>query len=191
MFANVVLFVAIAVAGGLGSAWYMIDRGSALTTDAQGPWVAWTAAGRADADPYTRAHFARRGTLALSSTIALAYEARTDDEGRRLRAACDYILEGEEPTAAWWSLAVYDEAGRLIPNAAGRHAYNSATVMRIPGGSFAISVARDVQPGNWLPAGNAGRLTLMLTIEEPYVTGPAADTGAGVPLPSIRRVTCR
>lgn len=191
MLANVVVFVSIAVAGGLGSSWYMIERGSALTTRAQGPWVTWTAAGRMDADPYTRAHFARRGVLPLSSTIALTYEATRDSDGRPLTSGCDYAVEGEDLAAAWWSLAVYDEAGRLIPNAAERYAYNSATVMRSPGGSFAITLARDVRPGNWLPAGSAGRLTLMLSLEEPQGSGAAPDEAGEAALPRIRRTACR
>ena len=65
------------------------------------------------------------------------------------------------------------------------------TVMRSPGGRFAIALARDVQPGNWLPAGNAGQLTLVLTVEEPYATGPTPDEAGSVPLPQIRKVVCR
>ena len=58
------------------------------------------------------------------------------------------LHDGEDPAAAWGSLAVYDEAGRLIPNAAERYAYNSATAMRSPGGRFAITLARSARPGN-------------------------------------------
>ena len=39
MLANVILFLLIAIGGGLGSAWVMIERGSALTTERVGPWV--------------------------------------------------------------------------------------------------------------------------------------------------------
>lgn len=191
MIANVLVFVAIAVAGGLGSSWYMIERGSALTTRTQGPWVTWTAAGRADADPYTRAHFARRGVLPMSSTIALSYEARRDSEGRPLNAGCDYAVEGDDLPAAWWSLAVYDEAGRLIANPAERYAYNSATVMRNPGGRFSITLARSVRPGNWLPTGPAGRFMLVLNLEEPHVSVAAPEDAGSALLPQIKRTACR
>lgn len=190
MIANVLVFVTIAVAGGLVSSWYMIERGSALTTRAQGAWVTWTAAGRTDADPYTRAHFARRGVLPISSTIALAFEATRDSDGRHLSSSCDYAVEGEDLAAAWWSLAVYDEAGRLIPNAAERHAYNSATVMRNPGGRFTITLARSVRPGNWLPTGNAGRLTLVLNVEEPRTASGTGEDAAALALPQIKRTGC-
>ncbi len=51
-------FIGAVLILGLGTSWYMIDVGTRLTTEQHGPWVGWTSAGRADADPYTRAHFA-------------------------------------------------------------------------------------------------------------------------------------
>lgn len=191
MIAKVVVFVLIAVAGGLGTTWYMIEKGSALTTRTQGPWVTWTAAGRADADPYTRAHFARRGMLPVSATIALAYEARKDSDGRLLQGRCEYAIEGEEPNAAWWSISVYDDQGRIIANAAERYSYNSATLLRGSGGRFLVTLAPSVRPGNWLPTGAANRVVVVLDVEEPQSTGGDLD-GIGLStLPAIRRVTCR
>jgi len=184
MIVNVIMFLLIAVGGGLGSSWYMIERGSSLTTDRSGPWTAWTAAGREDADPYTRAHFLRRGTLPISTAFALAYEAISDGEGQRLHSSCEYALEGEEPPARFWSLSVFDENGRLIPNAAERYAYNSATVLRSFGGRFQIALARSARPGNWLPTGGAGRISLVLALE-------GRDPSVEWQPPSIRRVACR
>ena len=80
------VFAALAVGGGLGSAWYMIEAGSRLSTRTFGPWMTWTAAGRPDADPYTRAHTARNALLPLSSTLELTFRAKTDSSGRRLDA---------------------------------------------------------------------------------------------------------
>jgi hypothetical protein len=190
MIVNLAVFVALAVFGGLGSTWYMIERGSPLTTRSYGPWVVWTAAGRSDADPYTRAHFARRGTLPMSSTISLVYEAKTDSSGRRLRGDCDYVLDGEEPVAAWWSLSAYDDNGQLIANAPGRYSFNSATLMRGAGTHMMVSLGPGPQPGNWLPSGGTGRLTLLLSLDEP---GPAGNSGEDVSannLPEIRRIAC-
>ena len=95
------------------------------------------------------------------------------------------------PSAAWWSLSVYDEQGRLIENAAERYSYNSATLMRAPGGRFSITLARNARPGNWLPTGDAGRLTLVLSIEEAQVSGPGQEEAGGEKLPRIRRLACR
>ena len=190
MIANVLLFVGIAVIGGLGSSWYMIEKGSRLTTRSSGPWTAWTSAGRADADPYTRAHFLRRGMLPLSSTLALTYQASTDSDGQALYSSCDYIVEGEEPKAGFWSLAVFNEQGALIPNTAERYSFNSATILRPPSGRLDVRLSRSARPGNWLPTGGAGRVTLIMTIEEPK-SGGLDETRLPLALPTIRRIACR
>ncbi|MBS0241926.1 MAG: DUF1214 domain-containing protein [Proteobacteria bacterium] len=193
MIPNVVLFVLLAIVGGFGSSWYMIERGTRLTTRSLGPWTAWVAAGRSDADPYTRAHFIRRGMLPVSSALALTFEAQTDSEGQRLHSSCEYSIEGEEPPAQFWSLSVFDERGKLIPNEAERYSYNSATLLRTPGGRFAIELARAARPGNWLPTGGAGYLSLVLTVEEARDAVPVAGAGQGERWrpPAIKRVQCR
>jgi hypothetical protein len=191
MIANVLMFIMIAVVGGLGSSWYMIERGSDLTTRSFGPWRAWMAAGRADADPYTRAHFMRRGMLPVSSSLAVTFEAVKDSDGQRLHSSCEYAVEGDEPPARFWSISVFDEAGRLIPNPAERYSYNSATLLRSPDGRMSLALARSARPGNWLPTGGAGHLSLMLTVEElREPTAAPARTLAWSP-PTIRRVSCR
>ncbi len=178
MIFNVIMFLLVALGGGLGSSWYMIERGSRLTTERSGPWTAWTAAGRADADPYTRA------MLPVSTNFAITYEALSDSDGERLHSSCEYALEGQEPRARFWSLAVFDEAGHLIPNPAERYAYNSATLLRSGNGRFNIALARSARPGNWLPTAGAGRISLLLSIEAP-------EPGVDWQPPAIRRVTCR
>ncbi len=194
MIANVIFFVGIAIVGGLGTSWMMIDKGSPLTTLTSGPWVMWKDAGRADADPYTRAHFMRRGLLPISTTQSHAYQATTDSAGEQLYSSCEYVIEGREPDAAFWTLAVFDEHGRNIPNAADRHSFNSATLMRGSATGLNVRLARHARPGNWLPTGGAGRISLLLTLDEPRkVTMQATNTQIDVPqeLPVIRRLTCR
>ncbi len=190
MIANAVLFIMIALVGGLGSSWYMIERGSILTTRAFGPWTAWMSAGRSDADPYTRAHFIRRGMLPVSSALAVTFEAVVDSEGQRLHSSCEYQIDGVEPPARFWSMSVFDEHGRLIPNPADRYSYNSATLLRAPGGRFGLALARSARPGNWLPTGGAGRISLVLTVEEMTETASGAK-GQGWRPPEIRRLSCR
>lgn len=189
MIGNVIMFVMVAIIGGLGSSWYMIERGNALTTRSMGAWTAWVAAGRSDADPYTRAHFIRRGMLPVSSALALTMEAIVDGDGQRLHSSCEYLIEGEEPAGRFWSISVFDEQGRLVPNPADRYSYNSATLLRAPGGRFSIALARSARPGNWLPTGGAGRISLVLTVEEQRdIGGQSAQSWAP---PAIRRVSCR
>jgi hypothetical protein len=175
---------------GLGTSWYMVDVGTKLTTERHGPWVAWNSSGKADADPYTRAHFARLGTLQLTSDLALTYLAYTDSDGNRLHSSCDYVVEGRDASDHWWSLTVFNDRGDLISNAAQRHAYTSQSVALRPDGSFAVGLGREASPGNWLPTGGAGRLALMYTTFEAAtpMLGKAEQPRV---LPVIRRVQCR
>jgi hypothetical protein len=188
---NLAVFALVAVGGGLGSAWYMIEAGSELSTRSVGPWTAWTAAGRSDADPYTRAHIARDALLPISSTLEVTYKARTDSRGGKLNSACDYALVVEGLDNAWWSLAAFDTRGRLIANAAERYDFTSDTVMREPDGRAIITLARDARPGNWLPIGGGGRFVLILTLEDAALASAAYEGAPGAKLPTIERVACR
>lgn len=175
---------------GLGTSWYMIDVGTKLTTEQHGPWVGWTSAGRADADPYTRAHFARLGTLQLTTDVALTYLAYTDSDGNRLHSSCDYLVEGRDAGGHWWSLTVFNDRGDLIANPAQRHAYTSETVALRSDGTFGVALAREASPGNWVPTGGAGRLALMYTTFD-AATPMLGKTEGPKALPVIRRVQCR
>jgi hypothetical protein len=188
---NLVAFAALAVGGGLGTAWYMIEGGSRLTTRTFGPWMTWTAAGRPDADPYTRAHMVRNALLPLSSTLELTFRAKSDSSGARLTSACDFAVLMEDLGSAWWSLAVFDGQGRLIQNGAERHAFNSSTAMREPDGRTVIVLARDARPGNWLPSGRSGRVVLVLTVQDAGLAAIVRDGGTPKSLPEIQRTGCR
>ena len=185
--ANAILFVALVLVLGIGSALYVVDNGTRLTTQRNGPWSMWLRSGQRDLDPYTRARFAKLGNLPVSSQIAANWEARYDVEGRRLHSSCEYLIESEPIDAAWFNVTVYDDHGLLIPNSATRHSFTSQTIAANPDGSFFIVLAREARPGNWLPVGGAGRLTLMLTMIEPK---PSVAESAQQ-LPSIRRIGCR
>jgi hypothetical protein len=188
---NVIVFVLIAVGGGLGTAWYMIDTGSRVSTRSLGPWVTWTAAGRPEADPYTRAHVVRKAILPLASTLELTYVATSDSSGGRLHSACEYAIVIEDVDIAWWGIAAFDGRGGLIQNGADRYAFNSETVMREPDGHAVITLARDARPGNWLPIGGGSRITLVLTIQDAAWTAASMQNGAPKAMPEIQRVTCR
>jgi hypothetical protein len=180
----------LGIGGGLGSAWYMVEAGSRLSTRSFGPWTTWLAAGRPDADPYTRAHTARNALLPIASTLELTFFAKTDGEGAQLQSACDYAVTVEGLEGAWWNLAAFDRRGGLIPNGADRYAFSSDSVMREPDGRAVIVVARDARPGNWLPVG-AGKITLVLTVQD-AVRAAAAHSGGSIKgMPTIRKIGCR
>ena len=189
---NLLVCLGIALVGGLGSALYMISSGSPLTTRHIGPWEVWKDAGRVEADPYTRAHFATSGRLPTGSRNALYFLASRDSSGGSLSASCDYTITGRGPNAQWWSLSAYNQAGQLFPNAAGRFAYGSATVMRTADGIFTITVSRDARAGNWLPVAGSGPIRLMLSVygleTEDTRRQPVQDQAV---LPVIRKGACR
>jgi hypothetical protein len=177
---------------GIGSAWYMIERGSPLTTNKVGPWASWTSEGNPNADAYTKAHLARSGRLPLTSTVARYFVARTDSEGYRLTSSCEYSIEGRALNARWWSLAVYDDYGGLIDNPSGRYSFNSEEALRHADGTFRINLAPKARPENWLPSGDVDQyLILLLRIYSPRDTD---SSGIGlIPderLPKIERKAC-
>ena len=185
------VFIAIALVGGIGSAWVMIHSGSRLTTVTQGPWVSWPTAGRPDADPYTRAHTVPLGLLPFNPSLALTYHARADEDGGRIHSSCDYRVTLDGLDAAWWSLAVFDDDGRVIRNPAQRYAYNAATIVREIDGKAEVVLAHDARPGNWLPTAGAGNITLALTVQDPRWTQQSLeDQQKAKVLPVVRKVGC-
>jgi len=188
---KVTTFLVIAVFGGLISSWYFINHGVAFNTERVGPWVKWTMGGRLQSDPYSLIRLNRNEMLVFASTFVSRYEASFDDDKRRLHSACHYALSGRLPDSPWWSLNVYDSAGRLIPNASNRHGFNAATVVAAPDGAFRIDLAREARPGNWIPTSRAGRLSIVLEIQNlTGDTGVPADAET-LSLPTIERIGCR
>lgn len=185
-------FTLAVLAGGVGSSCYMVDAGTGLTTEVIGPWTVWTAAARADADPYTRVHFARLGALPLSTEVAQFLVATTDDDGDRLHSSCDYRIEGRDIASHWWSITVFDADGRLIPNTADRYAFTSDTIAMRPDSTFTVTLSRDAMPENWLPTGGAGQLTVAFNAID-LGTLSVARNGDPVHrfLPSIKKSDCR
>jgi hypothetical protein len=181
----------IAIAGGVLSSRHMINQGSPLSTITYGPWVYWKEAGREGADPYTRAHVAKSGTLRFSSDTAGVYETNSDAQGAYLHSSCDYIIEGPYAQGLWWSLSVFDSRGLLIANDAERYAFTSDTVAANPDGSYIVTLGRDARPGNWLPTGGAGRITVVFTLLDP-ASGLSEEQRAEryKVLPDIRREGC-
>lgn len=189
---NLVLIFGLSLGAGLGSAWYLIENGSVLTTRHVGPWTVWGTAGNPKSDPYTRAHLARSGRLPITSTNALYYFANTDMTGEPLSSDCEYVIDGTPMNSAWWSLAVYNEENRLIANEAGRHAYSSRNVVRRNDGTYRIVLARTARPGNWLPTGDSDGLQLLFRIYGPQGSD-STTIGRSIDddLPEIIKLGCQ
>ncbi|MGI9421991.1 MAG: DUF1214 domain-containing protein [Hyphomicrobiaceae bacterium] len=184
------VFLSIALVGGTASSWYAVETGMPFNTERDGPWIRWTGAGRVDSDPYTRNRFGRRRQLLYNANLSARYEASTDGKGRRLHSSCDYVVEGRRFEAPWWSLAVFDASGRLIPNAAQRYSFNSQTIAYSADGSFAVRMSREARPYNWLPTTRAGSLIVVFEVQSDS-GGTDVLNRSAVRLPTIKRISCR
>ncbi|MCH9806599.1 MAG: DUF1214 domain-containing protein [Alphaproteobacteria bacterium] len=187
------IFIGLVLIGGLGSSYYMLSAGSSLTTRTIGPWSTWKHEGRSDADPYTRAHFARTGTLNLTTEVANTYLTNQDSNGAFLHSSCEYSISGKQLDAQWWSITAMNDRGQLIANPSKRYTFTSDTVAISPDGTFTVTLARDARPGNWLPTAGAGRLALSLTLleSESAIAGDAEGEATPISLPEIKQVACR
>ncbi len=191
-FANLILFLALSLFVGLGSAWYALERGLPMTTREAGPWSIWHEAGQTNADPYTAAYVARAGWLPITSSHALYYVARKDSDGNPLTAECTYLLSGARLDAQWWSLGLFDADGRPIPNKARRFAFNSSNTVRNADGSFTIWLSREAKPGNWLPSTRGDDNMLVLRIFGPGKAEEAqSENEIERSLPKIKRISCQ
>ena len=170
----------------------MIEAGSRLSTRTFGPWTTWTAAGRPEADPYTRAHTARNGLLPVSSTLELTFRAKTDSSGSRLDLVVrlHHCPAGHRSPPGGASPCSMARASwcRTAPSAMPS---TISTAMREPDGRVAIVVARDARPGNWLPSGRSGRIVLVLTVQDAAFAAAVHDGGQAKSLPEIQRTGCR
>jgi hypothetical protein len=185
------IFVIVALATGLGSAGLLLDKGFFATARQMGPWSIWMNSGSLDADPYSLARTARSGLLPITSGSLLSFSATTDSKGRRLNGACTYEVLGRPFPALWWDIAAFDVNGGVIPNEAGRHAFNSTNLFIRSDGRFTIQTSPEVRPGNWLPTADGENFVLYVNILRPYsrdrfLNSPAPEEF----MPRITKVKC-
>ncbi len=188
---RILLFIGGGIAIGLVSAWYMIEKGSPLTTTYSGSWRLWTQDGTVGADPYTLAHMSREGRLPITSSSALYFTATTDSEGEEIAADCDYLLAGKPLDTDWWSLALYTRDGASIKNTSGHSSLNSSTLLRANNGNYKINLARSAQSGNWIEITGDRQLVLMLRLYGIHATKDTQRSDSiEQNLPIIRRLDC-
>lgn len=188
-FAGLLILLVLAMASGIVSSWYAINTGLPFNTETAGPWVTWSYAGDAASEPYTRARFKAAATLLIHAERVVRLEARVDDDGNRLHSSCTYHIDSAPLAAQWWTISVFDSNGKLIANAAQRYGFNKTTVARDPAGHFRVVLARNARPGNWLPTGSAGRMTVILEmLQADEMTGGGRPSA--VAPPSIVKVSC-
>lgn len=180
---------AVAAIVGLGATWLTLAKGTAFGAVSIGAWTAWPKTGTPGIDPYARAVIARTGELPIGVGDGVAFSARTDDSGRPFDGRCDVDVQGITPAARFWTLALYDLEGRLVPNSVNRQSFTSQETIRNTDGSFAIRIGPRARSGNWLPTGGVERYILVLRLYDTPV-GVATRSGREAPMPSITAREC-
>ncbi|MEM7619798.1 MAG: DUF1214 domain-containing protein [Pseudomonadota bacterium] len=187
------VFVSLCIACGIGytSAWYMIHSGSALTVTTLGPWKIWPHAGDPSGDPYTRAHFAKSGRLAITSIRAYNFNARFDSTANQLSTECDYVVRGPALSSSWWNLTVYDKDGFIMQNKAQRYAFHKDNIFFKEDGSYEIQLSSNARSGNWLPISGSGKFQLVLTVYHGQSNPELNESNPLIKqLPTITKVDC-
>lgn len=189
---NVVLIVyavLLGLAGGLGSALWMVERDYPFGQRKAQAWTAWPALGSRDIDPYARAILARNGDIPLALGEGLAFHADTDDAGRPLDPDCLYTIGGLTPPARYWTIALYDRQGQLDPSPVARSHTTSARIMRDEEGRMQITLSREPQPGNWLIMPASTPFQIVFRLYDTPVSGTLSWVAEGS-LPTIERGEC-
>lgn len=182
--------LALAVGGGGASVWLALNAAHGVGSVTVGQWTTFPDAGTPDADPYSRARFAREGGLALGRAEGIVFVASEDSAGAPIRRQCRYRISGSVPAARFWTLYAADADARTPLPATGRRqpALHSRMLLHEEEGTFAITVGRDPAPGNWLTVSGSGPMRLVLSLFDTPVStsGDVSD----VEVPEIRRTAC-
>lgn len=157
------LLVLLAIAAGLGSAWYVVKYvpASAQTNIQAGVWKSGTQTGSSNADDLNRARVALNGLLALDRSETIYFVAHTDNQLRPLRSRCIYKVSGTAPAARWWSITAYAEDHFLFDAANRKFSFSGE-------GEFVFSTGPHGISGiDWLPTPGDRGLELILRLYQP------------------------
>ena len=167
------LLVLLAIAAGLGSAWWSIKYAptSVESKFQVGVWQGNTLTGSRDADDLTRARVALTGLLALDRSETIYFVAHTDSQLRPLRSRCTYKVSGTAPAARWWSITPYAEDHFLFDAKNQQFSFTA-------NGEFSFSTGPRASAGmTWLPTPSDHGLELVLRLYQPDAalqTAPAS-----------------
>ena len=191
--AAVLIIYALVLAGSLGlaSAHWLTRADYPFGGVRVGPWLVWPKAGARDADPYTRAVNARTGIIPLAVGEGLVLRATADSAEQALDRRCTYMVGSVTPQARFWTLTLYDAAGRPVQTPLGRSGFTSAELLRDASGAFSISISPEARSGNWLMMPEAGEeLSLLLRLYDSPASAGSASLDARA-LPTIERLECQ
>lgn len=173
---------------GVGSGWWVIHYPPTGRAVWNGPWITNPMVGSSEAGMYVRAVVAHAGLFALNRTETIYFTAFADSGGEPLRAECDYVVEGGDMDARWWSITAYGQDHFLIPNAQNRHSFHIKNVRRDGQGRYRIRLSGEPAEGDWLPTGGSGRISLTLRLYNPSPS--VHENLETTPLPRIVKEGC-
>lgn len=183
----------LAIIGGLAlglyATWWTLENNIVFGDVRAGSWVGLVSAGTREADPYSRALFAKRGEAPIGITEGLSFLAKQDQDGQSLSARCDYVVKGNMPAARYWTITLLGPDGRLLPVASERYGFTSAEILRNGDGRFEIVIAPDARAGNWLQSATGQDFQLMLRLYDTSLSASAYSVTAQT-MPRIERGSC-
>ncbi|MBO6719140.1 MAG: DUF1214 domain-containing protein [Rhizobiaceae bacterium] len=181
--------LAISIGGGAASVWLALSASEGIGAVVISGWTAFPDVGTPHADTYSKARFAREGGLSLGRAEGITFVAQQDTSGNRLRRRCTYQIEGEIPSARFWTLYAADDQRVVLPPTVRRiPALHSQEMLRTVDGAISITASPHPAPGNWLGLSGSGPMQFVLTL---YDT-PAATSSRvfEISLPQVLRVGC-
>src|SRR5574337_1298652 len=128
-------------------------------------------------------------TLAAALALGLAVTVYALSGASPFDRRCVYSVGPRVPAARYWTLGLIDKRGFPVANRAERYVFRSSEILRSGGGGFAIAVAAEVQPGNWLPIGAPGRFGLALRLYDSPLGATAGEIEPSA-APQITRIGC-
>ncbi len=183
----------LAILGGLAlglyATWWTLEHNVIFGDVRAGSWVGLASAGTREADPYSRALFARRGETPIGITEGLSFLAKQDQDGQTLSPRCDYVVKGNLPASRYWTLSLLGADGRVLAVTSERYGFTSAELLRNSDGSFEIVIAPDARPGNWLQSEANRDFQLMLRLYDTSLSASAYSVTAQS-MPRIERGRC-
>ena len=183
--------LAIAIGGGAASVWYALAASRDFGAIDVGSWTATPDFGTPQANPYSRASFARESGLSLGQAEGISFDSKHDSSGAKgLSANCNYVIEGPVPAYPFLDHLCNRRLGKAIaPCCADGPCPAIARLAQPP--RLACRISRSGQtrpPATGLAVPRGGSMRLVLTLFDTPVSGETDILD--IELPTITRSGC-
>lgn len=114
------------------------------------------------------AQIAVYATYPLTKKEVIYLNANTDSDGNPIDSKSDYVIEGKQFDARYWSITAYDQDGFLIKNSNNKFSYNYENVKYAADStSYKINLSATEKSENWLPTTGAQKIALVIRLYQP------------------------